>query len=77
MGREKADERLARAIAAFPFERIEAMGEEALATWTELRRSRNGYPVVLGDDASLIALSGSSCRRISDRRETSWPWPKA
>jgi hypothetical protein len=38
------------AFANFPYEVVEASGENALATWEELRNAGRGVPVVLGED---------------------------
>src|ERR1700730_18135828 len=53
----RALERRQRAIAAFPFERVEAAGNQAFATWVQCRRAGRGYPVVLGDDESVANLA--------------------
>lgn len=55
--RRMAEEARARAIAAFPFERVEVPGDQALATWERLRTAGRGWPVVLGDDDALGALA--------------------
>jgi Domain of unknown function (DUF4253) len=49
--RKRREEAVSQAIAAFPYERMEVAGDQALATWESLRASRPGSsPVVLGDD---------------------------
>src|ERR1700733_1049052 len=37
------------AFADFPYPLVEAAGENALATWEELKKAGRGAPVVLGD----------------------------
>jgi hypothetical protein len=51
-----ADEARAKALAAFPFERVETSGEEALVTWERLKRAGRGFPVVLGSDGAVADL---------------------
>jgi hypothetical protein len=62
-GAEERERRAAevrrKAIAAFPFERVETSGERALATWQELRTAGRGAPVVLGDDESTARLTSA------------------
>jgi hypothetical protein len=55
--KRQADEGRAKAIACFPFERIETRGEEALKTWEQLKRAGRVAPVVLGSDESLVNLA--------------------
>ena len=38
-----------KALANFSFELVEARGEDALATWEELKTAGRGVPVVVGD----------------------------
>jgi Domain of unknown function (DUF4253) len=45
----------AKAVADFPFERVETHGDRALATWEQLKAAGRGSPVVLGDDKSVAA----------------------
>jgi hypothetical protein len=45
-----------KAIAAFPFERIEVLGNEALTTWERLKAGGRGCPVVLGNDDAVVTL---------------------
>jgi uncharacterized protein DUF4253 len=45
-----------RAIAAFPFERIETTGQHALAKWRELKTAGRGSPVVLGGGQSIVMI---------------------
>jgi hypothetical protein len=48
--RKRHEESVRQAIAAFPYERMEVAGDQALATWESLRASRRGSsPVVVGD----------------------------
>src|SRR5262245_34682547 len=44
-----ADEWQTKALANFPFEIVEASGENALARWEELKIAGRGVPVVVGD----------------------------
>jgi hypothetical protein len=71
-GAEERERRAAelrrKAIAAFPFERVETSGDRALATWQELRTAGRGAPVVLGDDESVARLTGSSSAILADNR---------
>jgi Domain of unknown function (DUF4253) len=46
----------ARALADFPFERVQAPGADALATWERLKTAGRGTPVVVGDDDALDLL---------------------
>ena len=43
----------ARALAAFPYERIAVSGRDALATWQSLKGQARGVPVVIGGDDDL------------------------
>jgi hypothetical protein len=55
--RRKHDEAIQQAIAAFPYERIETGGAQALATWEHLKASRPGSsPVVVGDDGEFTRI---------------------
>ncbi len=54
----RAAEAHAKALAAFPFERIESSGEQALATWEQLKAAGRGSPVILGDDRSVATIMG-------------------
>jgi hypothetical protein len=47
---------LKRTIAAFPFQRVETTGLEALATWQRLKAAGRGAPVVLGGDDSVASI---------------------
>jgi hypothetical protein len=38
------------AFANIPYEIVETNGENALATWEELKKAGRGAPVVLGED---------------------------
>jgi hypothetical protein len=40
----------------FPFERVQVAGEQALATWEQLKAAGRGFPVVIGDDDSVGLL---------------------
>jgi hypothetical protein len=40
----------------FPFERVQVAGEQALATWEQLKTAGRGFPVVIGDDDSVGLL---------------------
>jgi hypothetical protein len=44
-------------FANFPYEIVEAKGEDALAVWEELKRAGRGAPVVLGVDALYNLLA--------------------
>jgi hypothetical protein len=52
----RAAEAHAKALATFPFERIETSGEQALATWEQLKAARRGSPVILDDDRSVATI---------------------
>jgi hypothetical protein len=56
--RRKA-ELTAKALADFPYSRIETTGAEAFAKWQELRQAGRGTPVVLGDDDSIVTMMQS------------------
>jgi uncharacterized protein DUF4253 len=51
--KRQADEAHAKAIASFPFERIEVHGEEAFATWARLKLAGRGAPVVVRRDEDV------------------------
>ncbi|MEW6451105.1 MAG: DUF4253 domain-containing protein [Pseudomonadota bacterium] len=53
----KAAEARAKALAAFPFERIEVPGEIALTKWEELKAAGRGFPVIVGSDDALATLA--------------------
>jgi hypothetical protein len=55
--KRQADERREKAIATFPFERVETNGDAALAMWGRLKLGGRGSPVVLGSDASVANLA--------------------
>jgi len=55
--KRQADEARAKASATFPFERVETSGEEALATWEQLKLAGRGSPVVLGSDGTVADLA--------------------
>jgi hypothetical protein len=55
--KRQADEARAKALANFPFERVETGGAEALATWERLKRAGRGFPVVLGSDEAVADLA--------------------
>ena len=46
----------AKAIADFPFRRLEVRGEDALSTWEKYKTAGQGVPVVIGDDESVVRL---------------------
>jgi Domain of unknown function (DUF4253) len=49
------EESVRQALAAFPYERMEVSGDQALATWESVRASRHGASsVVVGDDFMRI-----------------------
>jgi hypothetical protein len=53
--KKRYDEAVRQALAAFPYERMEVAGEQALATWESVRASRHGASaVVVGDDFMKI-----------------------
>jgi hypothetical protein len=43
-------------MTTFPFERLQVAGEQALATWEQLKAAGRGCPVVIGDDDSVGLL---------------------
>jgi Domain of unknown function (DUF4253) len=55
--KRQADEARAKAIATFPFERVETGGAEALATWERLNGAGRGFPVVLGSDEHVAGVA--------------------
>jgi hypothetical protein len=61
--KRQADEACAKAVATFPFERVETSGEEALTTWERLKRAGRGSPVVLGGDGD-VARFADDLRRV-------------
>jgi hypothetical protein len=44
----------AQALANFPFEIVETSGENAFATWKELKTAGRGAPVVVGTDVGNV-----------------------
>jgi hypothetical protein len=54
--RRMAEER-AKALAAFPFERVTTSGRNAVETWERLRDAGRGAPVILGDDDSMAIIA--------------------
>jgi hypothetical protein len=52
-----------------PFERVQVPGEQALATWEQLKAAGRGFPVVIGDDDSVGLL-------LADFSQT-WPNKKS
>jgi hypothetical protein len=55
--KRKCEESVRQMIAAFPHERMEVAGDEALATWENLRASRRGAsPVVVGNDDDFTKI---------------------
>ena len=55
--RRRREEFHKRAIATFPYPRIEASGDRALATWRSIGVSGRGAPVVVGDDDAFARLA--------------------
>jgi len=47
----------AKAVADFPFERIEVRGEDALQVWQRLKTDRRGIPIVIGSEDSIVNLA--------------------
>ncbi len=47
----------ARALAAFPYQRVEAEGRDAFATWHLLKTQGRGVPVVVGGDDDLARVA--------------------
>ncbi|MBV9993451.1 MAG: DUF4253 domain-containing protein [Alphaproteobacteria bacterium] len=47
----------ARALAAFPYPRVEAEGRDAFATWHLLKTQDRGVPVVVGGDDDLARIA--------------------
>jgi hypothetical protein len=64
--KRQADEGRAKAIAAFPFERVEVRGEEAFATWARLKLAGRGAPVVLGSDDHVADLTDQLRRKYPE-----------
>jgi hypothetical protein len=52
-----------KAIASFPYARVQVPGDQALATWTHIGASGQGSPVVVGDDEMLFRLSETVSER--------------
>jgi hypothetical protein len=46
----------AKALAEFPFARVQTSGADALATWERLKGDKRGTPVIIGDDDDLVGL---------------------
>ena len=44
-------------VDALPFERLQVKGEDAMAVWRRLRADGGAYPLLVGDDESLIRLA--------------------
>src|SRR5271156_1551398 len=51
--KRRAIESREKALANFPFERVDVPGKRALATWEQLKSAGRGFPVVIGDDESF------------------------
>jgi hypothetical protein len=66
--RAKAAEERTKAIAAFPFERVEVPGEMALAKWEEVKSAGRGVPIVIGSDDSLAILAQPFHENWPDKR---------
>ena len=64
-------ERQAKAIAKFPFERIEVEGENALAAWEDLKTKNRGIPIVLGGDESVATMMDA----FDDCEHSPWQRP--
>ena len=60
--KERYEEAVRQALAAFPHEKLEVAGDQALSTWESLRASRHGSsPVVVGgDDEFKRIVEGST-----------------
>src|SRR6202000_2857826 len=55
--RQRYEEAARQAIAAFPYERMDVTGEQALATWENLRATRRTLsPVVIGGDDDFTKI---------------------
>jgi Domain of unknown function (DUF4253) len=55
--RKRHEEAVEKVIAAFPYERMEVAGDQALATWESLRASRHGSsPIVVGNNDDLMKI---------------------
>ena len=55
--KRRREESRKRAIATFPYARIETAGDQALATWGSVGASGRGAPVVVGDDEAFVRLA--------------------
>jgi hypothetical protein len=53
----RANAARARALAAFPYERVETQGRDAFATWRALKAQGRGVPVVIGGDDDLARVA--------------------
>jgi hypothetical protein len=53
---QPADDWRTKALANFPFEIVEAAGDNALAKWQELKAAGRGVPVVIGDIDGVLEL---------------------
>ena len=61
--KRRYQEAVKQAIATFPFETLEVAGEEALATWENLRTSRHGESaVVVGDEGQFTRIVQGSAQ---------------
>jgi hypothetical protein len=52
-------------IESLPFERHVVHGARAIAAWERLRSANVGYPIIVGDDDSLMRLA--ECREFDER----------
>jgi hypothetical protein len=53
---ERLNQWRAEALAKFPFERITVTGDQALAEWERLRKTRSEFPVVIGSDEDVAQI---------------------
>jgi hypothetical protein len=56
--KQRAIEAREKALANFPFERVDVAGQDALSTWEKLKAAGRAIPVVIGDDESFERLLG-------------------
>lgn len=62
----RAAEWRAKALAGFPYKRIETAGAEALAAWRKLKAEGRDVPVVIGDDDHVAQLMGGFATLTGD-----------
>jgi hypothetical protein len=71
--RRRQAEWQAKALASFPYERIQMPGAEAYATWQRLKAEKRGAPVVLGGDEAVsraidgFAIQGGTSPDVPDK----------